>query len=341
MATRTNRQWTLQSRPIDKVDSSQFQFQETAVQEPGEGEILVKNLWLGIDPAARGWLNDVESYVPPVQIGEVMRGETVAEVIASKHSDIAVGTKLCGMFGWQDYAVVPAISEDVWEQYQVVPESIPPQHALGALGSPGLTAYVGLMEIGNLTEGMNVLVSGAAGAVGSTAVQIARLKGAGRVVGIAGGERKCRWLLEEAKLHGAIDYKAGQLEKRLQEEFPEGIDLFFDNVSGPILDAALANMAPYGRVVLCGSVSAYDTAELPPGPANLRFATPNRITLRGFIFYDHMERALEGQQALMEWTASGELIVAESIQEGLENAPAALSGLFEGQNIGKQLLKLD
>ena len=335
-----NRQWKLRSRPTDKVDASQFEFVEDAIPEPGDGEILVRNLWLGLDPAARAWLNDVESYVPPVQIGEVMRGETVAEVVASRDPNVAVGTLVCGVFGWQDYAVVPGSSEDPWEQFQVVPEGLPPQRALGALGSPGLTAYVGMLEIGEIAAGMNVLVSGAAGAVGSVAAQIARLKGAGKVVGIAGDERKCRWLVEEAKLDGAIDYKAGKLEERLQEEFPSRIDLFFDNVAGPIQEAALAAMAPYGRVVLCGSISAYDTSELPPGPATLRYATPKRLTLRGFIFFDHVERMLEGQQALMQWAASGELVIAEDIQEGLENAPTALMRLFEGKNLGKQLLKL-
>lgn len=340
MTNDVNRQWRLRSRPTDKVDASHFEFVKEAIPELDEGEILVRNLWIGMDPAARGWLNDVGSYAPPVQIGDVMRAESVAEVIASRDPNIAVGTLVLGLFGWQDYAVTPGSSDDPWQQYQLVPDDVPPQRVLGALGSPGLTAYVGMLEIGELKEGMNVLVSGAAGAVGSIAAQIARLKGAGKVVGIAGGERKCRWLVEEAKLDAAIDYKAGNLEERLQEEFPEGIDLFFDNVSGPILDAALGAMALFGQVVLCGSISAYDKAQIPPGPANLRWAPPKRLTLRGFIFFDHLERMMEGQQALMRWAAAGELVMAEDVQQGLENAPATLMRLFEGRNLGKQVLKV-
>ena len=242
------------------------------------------------------------------------------------------------IFGLWELTFMP--TNDLYGQFQLVPDGVPPQYALGVLGGPGLTGYVGIMEIGELKEGMNVLVSGAAGAVGSIAAQVARLKGAGKVVGIAGGERKCKWLVEEAKLDGAIDYKAGKLEERLQEEFPQGVDLFFDNVGGPILNAALFAMAPHGRVALCGSVSGYNEAEPPPGPPNLAWATSKSLTLRGSMFYEYMDRVMEGVDALAQWVAAGEIAIAEDVQEGLENAPKTMRRLFEGKNLGKQILKI-
>ena len=339
MSDQTNRQWILRRRPQGIIEEQDFELVERPLPSPKNGEILVRNLWLGMDPAQRAWLLE-KSYINPVQIGDVMQGECVAEVVKSNDPSIQVGTLVNGLFGWQDYAVHPVSSEDPYRRIQMVPDHIPPQRILGAMGCPGLTGYVGMIEIGELKEGMNVLVSGAAGATGSMASQIARIKGAKKVVGIAGGPDKCRWLLDDAKLDGAIDYKSQDLSARLAEEFPEGVDLFFDNVGGPILEQVIPKMALHGTIVMCGSISGYNDSNPPPGPKTLSLATSYRLTLKGFMYFDHVETIEKGIGDLAQWIGEEQITVIEDIQTGLENAPKTLRRLFEGKNLGKQILKI-
>ena len=334
-----NRQWVLKTRPEGIIEESNFEMIETTIPSPGEGEILVHNQWLGMDPAQRAWLHE-KSYINPIQIGDVMQGECVAEVVTSNDPNIQAGTLVNGLFGWQDYAVHPVSSQDPYRQIQMVPDNIPPQRMLGAMGCPGLTGYVGMIEVGELKEGMNVLVSGAAGATGSMASQIARIKGARKVVGIAGGPDKCRWLLDRAKLDGAINYKAQDLPARLSEEFPEGVDLFFDNVGGTILEQVIPKMALHGTIVMCGSISGYNESNPPPGPRTLSLATSSRLTLKGFMYFDHLETIAKGIEDLAQWIGEEQITVIEDIQTGLENAPKTLRRLFEGENLGKQILKI-
>ena len=339
MTTDNNAQWRLRARPVGMVKESDFELVQEPVPSPGDGEVLIRNHYLAFEPAMRGWLNDVKSYVPPVGLGEVMRASTVGEIVESRHPDYAAGEMVSGMLGWQKYALSDGNPGPMGGLTRV-PEGVPPQLMLSALGGTGMTAYFGMVEIGEVREGDTVLVSGAAGATGSVAAQIARLKGAAKVVGIAGGPKKCRWLIEEAGLDAAIDYKSEKVARRIREEFPKGVSLFYDNVGGEILDQALLDMAPFGRIVLCGGISAYNDEDLPPGPSNYMQIVIRRLTVRGFILIDHFGKAGEAIGALSKWIAKGQLIHAEDIQEGFENAPKTFLRLFEGQNLGKQLLRI-
>ena len=335
----TNGQWRLRSRPDGMVKESDFEFVEAPVESPGEGQLLVRNLYLAFEPAMRGWLNDVKSYVPPVGIGEVMRASTVGQVVESRHAGFRKGDIVSGMLGWQQYAIADG-EPGVMGRLTKVPEGIPPYLVLSALGGTGLTAYFGMLEVGELSEGDTVLVSGAAGATGSVAAQIARIQGASKVVGIAGGATKCQWLLDEAGCDAAIDYKSDEVGARLRQEFPKGVDLFFDNVGGEILDAALLNMAQNGRVVICGGISQYNEKELPPGPRNYMQIVIRRLTVKGFILIDYFHKAQQAMTDLGTWVAEGKLNHAEDIQEGIENTPKTFLRLFSGANLGKQLLKI-
>ncbi len=334
-----NDQWRLRARPVGLVKESDFELVQEPVPATGDGQVLVRNHYLAFEPAMRGWLNDVKSYIPPVGLGEVMRASAVGEVVESRHPDYSAGQMVSGMLGWQKYALTDGTPGPMGGLTRV-PEGVEPQLMLSALGGTGLTAYFGMIGIGEVREGDTVLVTGAAGATGSIAAQIARLKGAAKVVGIAGGPEKCQWLLEKAGLDAAIDYKSEKVSTRLREEFPKGISLFYDNVGGEILDQALLEMAQFGRVVLCGGISSYNEEELPPGPANYMQIVIRRLTVRGFILIDHFARAGEAIGALSGWIQEGKLIHAEDIQEGFENAPKTFLRLFQGQNLGKQLLKI-
>ena len=337
--TRTNGQWLLAKRPVGMVQESDFEYVEEPVRELAEGEVLVRNLYLAFEPAMRGWLDDVKSYIPPVQIGEVMRASTVGQVVESKNADFVSGELVSGMLGWQQYFLTDG-TPGPFGGLSKVPAGVPPQRMLSVLGGTGLTAYFGIHEIHPVHEGDNVLVSGAAGATGSVAAQIARIRGAGKVVGIAGGPEKCAWLVNEAKLDAAIDYKNESVGRRIREEFPNGVDLYFDNVGGDILDAAFLGMAERGRITMCGGISGYNEKELPPGPRNLMQTVIKRLSIRGFILFDHLAKAGQAIADLSAWTASGELVVEEDIQEGFENTPKTFLRLFEGKNLGKQLLKI-
>lgn len=329
---RVNRVWKLVSRPNGAVRESDFRFEEQPV--PRDGEILVKNLYLSFDPAMRGWIDEFPSYAPPVAIGAVMRAFTVGVVVESKHPQFQRGEHVLGTGGWQDYSVPRG--GDLMPVTKIL-DGVPPTAALGVLGLNGLTAYFGLLEIGQPRAGGTVVVSGAAGSV---ACQIAKIRGC-RVVGVAGGAEKCRWLTDVAGIDAAIDYKVGDLESRLRESCPKGIDVFFDNVGGPVLEAALANLAERGRVVLCGGISTYDSLGQQPGPRNYLILIVKRARMEGFLVLDYLSRADEALGALADWMREGRLRTKEDVQQGFENIPRTFLRLFRGENLGKQLLKLD
>ena len=336
-AALTNRKWTLKSRPQTTVAEQHFNFETETVGELADGEFLVKTQYLSFEPAQRGWLNDVRSYVPPVAIGEVMRSVAAGEVIASKHADYQIGDRVQGGFGWQEYAI--SDGSGLFPVEKII-ESVPISYPLHIYGLTGLTAYFGLLDIGKPKAGDTIVISGAAGATGSTVGQIAKLMGC-RVIGIAGGQAKCQWLLDELGYDAVIDYKSESVELRLQELCKNSIDIFFDNVGGEILDQVLVNMANYGRIVLCGGISSgYQVAELPPGPKNYMQLVIRRCHMEGFIVLDHVDRYPEATEQLMQWVDAGKILVKEYILEGIEQCPQALAGLFSGQNFGKQLVKI-
>jgi NADPH-dependent curcumin reductase CurA len=329
-----NRQWVLARRPEGMVSESDFELREVPKPQPNEGEALVRNLFLSFDPAMRGWMDDRESYLPPVGIGEPMRASAVAQVIESRSPDLSVGDFVQGMFGWQDYATPRAgglVSR--------IPAGIPLTWPLGVLGGTGITAYFGMLDVGRPRAGETVVVSGAAGATGCVAAQIARIEGC-RVVGIAGGGEKCAWLTGEAGLDAAIDYKSEDVGARLGALCPEGIDVYFDNVGGEILDAALARLALRGRVVLCGGISGYNEKQPPPGPHNYLNLIIQRGRMEGFLLLDYVARFGEAVQKLAGWVREGRIVFQEDVQEGFENIPRTFLRLFEGRNLGKQLLKI-
>jgi hypothetical protein len=337
MTVLTNKKWTLASRPETTVSEENFKLETETVRDLADGEFLVKNQYLSFEPAQRGWLNDVRSYLPPVAIGEVMRAGAVGEIIASKHSDFAVGDLVQGTFGWQEYAI-----SDGAGLYPAtkIPDGTPISYPLHIYGLTGLTAYFGFLEIGQPKAGDTVLVSGAAGATGSTVGQMAKMMGC-RVIGIAGGQAKCQWLMDELGYDAVIDYKSESVEERLQELCNNSVDIFFDNVGGPILDHALVNMVNNGRIVLCGGISSgYQVKELPPGPKNYMQLVIRRCQMEGFIVLDYVERYPEARAQLMQWVDQGKILVKEHVLEGIEHCPSALAGLFEGQNFGKQLVKI-
>lgn len=333
----TNRQWLLAKRPHGMVGEENFEYVETPIPEPGEGEVLVRNLYLSFDPTQRGWMEDAESYLPPVQLGEPMRAGSVGQVTESKNAGFAVGDLVQTTGGWQDFVVIDP--DQAVMGLNKVPEGIEPEMMMSVLGITGLTAYWGLLDLGKPQAGETVLVSGAAGATGSIAGQIARIKGC-RVVGIAGGPQKCAWLKDEAGFDAVIDYKNEDVGARIAATCPDKIDIFFDNVGGDILQAALDHINMHARVVLCGGISAYNATEPVPGPANLMNLIIMRARMEGFIVIDYMDRAAEAVQELLGWIASGDLKYQVDLQQGFENIPSTLQRLFTGQNLGKQLLKI-
>lgn len=331
-----NRKWTLTSRPFGMVGEHNFSFQEEEVRDIGEGEFLIKNLYLSFDPAQRGWMEDRKSYVPPVGIGEVMRAGSVGQVIESNNPNFKVGDKVQGTFGWQEYAI--SDGKGILNA-TIIPEGSSLTAPLSVFGITGLTAYFGLLDVGQLKEGETVLVSGAAGSTGSIAAQIAKLKGC-RVIGVAGGTEKCRWLTEVAKIDAAIDYKAANLAEVIPELIPEGIDVIFDNVGGEFLDTALLNINQSARIAVCGAISGYNNETPSPGPSNYTSLIIQRARMEGFIVLDYMNKFPEAIGELMQWVQEGKIVYQEDIQEGIENAPDTLLRLYTGKNQGKQLLKI-
>lgn len=335
MSTIINRQWRLASRPIGRIKVSNFQWHEQPLTEPAENQVLIRIIYLSLDPALRGWLNDAKSYVPPVQIGEVMRGITIGVVETSHHPDFQPGDIVQGMLGWQDYA----LSDGAGLTKLTKDPSIPLTAFLAIFGIIGPTAYFGLMDIGKPENGDTLVVSAAAGAVGSLVGQIGKIKGC-RVVGIAGSDEKCRWITESLGFDAAINYKTDSVYRQLQTHCPDGIDVYFDNVGGPILDAALGLINVGARIVLCGLISQYNATEPVPGPYNFRNILTQRARLQGFIVLDYLDRFDEAFKALGNWVADGKIRYRVDIIEGLENAPSGMNKLFDGSNQGKLIVKV-
>jgi NADPH-dependent curcumin reductase CurA len=334
--TDRNRRLLLAERPTGMVDESIVRIDEGDVPEPGPGEALARVRFLSIDPTIRTWMDDAPGYLPPIGIDEVVRGAGIAEVVSSNCPGYSPGDLLFGMTGWQDYV----IADEGGRAMQALPPGVSPQIALGLFGITGMTAYFGLLDVGRLREGDVVVVSGAAGATGSTVGQIAKLKGAGRVIGIAGGPEKCRWVVDELGFDAAIDYKGESVAARLRELAPDGVDLYFDNVGGEILDACLGQLAMRGRVALCGAISTYNDRGSMTGPANYRSLIIRRGRMEGFIILDYLDRFPEAQAEMAGWLASGQIKSAEHIVEGLDRAPDALNLLFTGGNTGKVIVKI-
>jgi len=328
-----NHQFRLAARPQGMPDRSNWDYAEEPVREPADGELLVQVLYVSLDPAMRGWMNDSRSYIPAVGIGEVMRAIAVGRVVASRHPDFAEGDHVTGLFGIQEYATLPA------DGIRKVDASLAPLPVhLNTLGMPGMTAYFGLLDVGRAQPGDTVVVSGAAGAVGSAAGQIAKLKGC-RVVGIAGGQDKCRLLTEELGFDAAIDYKTEDLEASLRESCPDRVDVYFDNVGGEVLDAVLPRLARGARVVICGAISQYNSREIR-GPSNYLSLLVNRASMTGFVVFDYADRYAEAGREMGAWMASGQLESREHVVEGLETFPETLLELFSGGNTGKLVLQV-
>ena len=332
-----NRQWRLASHPKGMVREADFKLHEDRLPEPSDGEFVVKVDYLAFDPAMRAWITGVDTYVSGIKVGDLMRGMGVGHVIASRNAAFPEGALVSGFFGWQEYALCSGGSP---EDPRVLPPGTPPTMPLSVLGVTGLTAYFGMLDVGEPKAGANVLVSGAAGATGSVASQIAKHVVGCRTVGIAGGDEKCRWLIERARLDAAIDYRAEDVYARIRDLFPQGIDVFFDNVGGEILRAALANLAIKGRIVLCGGISSYNDAAPGPGLPNYLELVVRRGRMEGFIVLDYASRFGEATTKLLEWVEGGKIAHREDIQEGFENAPQTFLRLFDGSNKGKQLLRI-
>jgi NADPH-dependent curcumin reductase len=333
--TETNRKWVLVARPKGMVGRESFEWKEEPVPAIADGQFLVRNLWLSCDPTQRGWM-ERDTYVPAVPLGEVMRSASAGQVVESRHPGFAKGDFVSGAFGWQDYAVsdggglIPPAK---------IPAGVDLPTALSLFGITGLTAYFGLLDIGQPKAGETVLVSGAAGSTGSFVVQIAKLQGC-RVVGIAGGAEKCRWLERELGADATIDYKSENVLARVGELCPKGVDVYFDNVGGEILDAALAHLASGGRIVLCGAISGYNDFANMPGIRNYLNLIVRRGSMRGFLLFDYLPRAAEAIGALAGWVKAGKIRDQIDVVDGLENAPDALQRLFTGRNLGKQLVRI-
>jgi len=330
----TNHQFRLAARPVGMPKQSDWKYTEEPVRQPGDGEILVKILYISLDPAMRGWINEGRSYVPPVGIGEVMRAGAAGRVIESKNDKFAVGDHVVGAFGLQEYALSNG-SGVTKVDTRIAPLPV----YLGTLGMPGMTAYFGLLDIGQPKPGETVVVSAAAGAVGSVVGQIAKIKGC-RVVGIAGGPQKCQYVVNELGFDAAIDYKREDVSAALRKHCPKGIDVYFDNVGGDILDAALAQLNRGARIPLCGAISQYNNPEKMQGPKNYLSLLINRATMKGFIVFDFADRYPEAASQMAGWLIGGKLKSREDIVEGLQTFPETFLKLFKGENFGKLLLKV-
>jgi NADPH-dependent curcumin reductase CurA len=333
----TNHQFRLAARPQGLPKPTDWNYTEEPVRDPGAGEVLVKTLYLSLDPAMRGWMNEGRSYIAPVGIGEVMRAGGAGRVIASGNPAFAVGDHVTGVLGAQEYALIGA--DAAKGLTKVDPKLIPLPVYLGALGVTGLTAYFGLLEVGQAKAGDTVVVSGAAGATGLVAGQIAKIKGC-RAVGIAGGAEKCNYIVKELGFDAAIDYKKENVLEALRQHCPKGINVYFDNVGGDILDAALANIARGARVVICGAVSQYNSTTGIKGPSNYLSLLVNSARMEGFIVFNYQARYGEAAREMAGWMMAGKLKSKEDIVEGFRTFPDTLLRLFRGENLGKLMIKL-
>src|SRR4051812_32764843 len=333
MTTTSSREIHLASRPHGWPTSENFRTVEVDLPDPGQGEVLVRNTFMSVDPYMRGRMNDVKSYVPPFALDAPLDGGAVGEVVASGSDDLAVGDTVLHQAGWRTHALLPGTAVR-----RIDVSHVPPSAYLGALGMPGLTAYVGLTRIAELREGDTVFVSGAAGAVGSAVGQIARLLGASRVIGSAGSAEKCAWLTDELGFDAALNYKDAPIGRQLREQ--PAVDVYFDNVGGDHLEAAIFAMTDFGRIAACGAIADYNAAAPVPGPRNLMMLVSKRLTLRGFIVTDHADTAAEFYRRAGAWLADGSLKYRETVVDGLDHAVDAFLGLHRGDNTGKMLVRL-
>jgi len=335
MTTLQNRQFRLKARPEGRIERSHFDFVEAKVPEPGAGQALVRVLYLSLDPTNRIWMSDMDQYMPPVAIGEVMRGGGIGVVLKSSSPRYQPGDHVVGLTGWQDYC----LADEGENAMTVLPADlpIPLSTMLGACGMTGVTAYFGLLELGRPQPGETVLVSAAAGAVGSVVGQIAKIQGC-RVVGIAGGAEKCRHIIEGLGFDAAVDYKSADWRQQLVAATPDGIDVNFENVGGEIMEAVMARMNLFGRMPLCGMISGYNSGE--PMRADFAPILMRRIEVRGFIVTDFMDRFAEATLQLATWYLEGKLKHEETVVEGLESAPEAVNLLFDGGNVGKLVVRV-
>jgi NADPH-dependent curcumin reductase CurA len=334
-----NRQIRLASRPVGLPTRQSWQFTDEDLPQPAEGGVLVKVLYLSLDPAMRGWMNDAKSYIPPVEIGAVMRAVGVGRVVASKHPAFQVGDAVSGGFGVQEYALLPAdqvkrsglakidLAMGSWTQW------------LNVLGMPGMTGYFGLLDVGQPKAGETLVVSGAAGAVGQTVGQLGKVKGL-RVVGIAGGPEKCRFVVDELGFDACIDYKAGGVRDGLKEHCPKGVDVYFDNVGGEILDAVLARLARGARIVICGAISQYNNTTPVQGPKNYLSLLVNRARMQGMVVFDYADRYGVAVAELAQYLQDGRMKSKEDVVAGLDTFPETLLKLFNGENFGKLVLEV-
>jgi NADPH-dependent curcumin reductase CurA len=338
----TTSEWHLTRRPHGVPVDEDFALVDVELPAPGTGEILVRNSFLSVDPYMRGRMNDAKSYIPPFELDEPMDGDAVGiveqvgeDAADNNGSTIAIGDTVTHMFGWRTRSLVPA------KTARLLNTSLAPAQAyLGVLGMPGLTAYAGLLRIGEFAEGERVFVSSAAGAVGSLVGQLARLKGASLVVGSAGGPEKTSWLLDKAGFDAAVDYKATPIRKGLAQAAPEGIDVYFDNVGGDHLEAAIRALRPRGRAAICGMISVYNATEAAPGPRNMPMIIGKRLTLRGFIVFDHADLRPQFEAEVGQWLAEGKIIWRETVVEGIDNAVHGFADLMSGASTGKVLIRL-
>jgi len=330
-----NKQLLLVKRPIGMPDQDTWKLETTPIPEPAEGQVLIRQHYISLDPAMRGWMNDTKSYIPPIGIGEVMRAGSVGEVVkANNHPKYKLGDYLSGWGGVQQYTLT-----DGKGYFKVDPILAPLPLYIGTLGMPGMTAYFGILEVGKIKEGETVLVSGAAGAVGSIVGQIAKIKGC-KVVGIAGGPEKCKYLVDELDFDGAIDYKNEDVRAGLKRTLPEGIDVYFDNVGGEILDTALSKIRMNARIVICGAISQYNNTTPIKGPSNYLSLLVNRGTMQGMIVFDYADRYMEAAMQMGQWLMEGKLKSKEDIHEGIENFYDTFKRLFTGDKMGKLILKV-
>jgi hypothetical protein len=330
----SSREIQLAARPVGEPKPDDFRVAEVEIGDPAPGELLVRNQWMSVDPYMRGRMNDTRSYVQAFALGAPLDGGAVGEVVASGDERFTPGQTVLHQLGWREYALVPAD-----HARPVDPQLAPASAYLGVLGMPGLTAYVGLLDIAALREGDVVFVSAAAGAVGSAAGQIAKLRGC-RVIGSAGSEEKVTYVREALGFDAAFSYRAGPVRELLAAAAPEGIDVYFDNVGGDHLEAALFAMRDFGRVAMCGAISLYNATEAPPGPRNVALAVSRRLTLRGFIVSDHFDRFPDFAREVGTWVREGKLRYRETVVEGIEHAPEAFIGLLRGENLGKMVVRV-
>ena len=334
----SNQQFRLAARPVGLPKDSDWQQTSEPVRALADGEILVRVLYISLDPAMRGWMNEGKSYIPPVGIDEVMRAGGIGRVIASTSPKFAVGDFVSGGTGVQQYWV-GAAADKTAAFYKVDPKAAPLPKYLNALGMPGMTAYFGLLEVGQPKAGETVVVSGAAGAVGQTVGQVAKQHGC-RVVGIAGGRDKCDFVVDELGFDACIDYKGGSVKDGLKQHCPKGVDIYFDNVGGDILDTVLTRINRKARIIICGAISQYNNTTPVKGPANYLSLLVNRARMEGIVVFDWADRYQEGAAQMAQWMKEGNFKTREDIVEGIENFPQTLLMLFEGRNFGKLILKV-